>query len=95
MSLQRTLRQNLVRTKYRLSQGNRHVSKSATDKLEYGKRTTDKPSSVATQRPSTHTARLLRSDRARTRLGRYVVTELDTNPCILVYSLMLSPENHG
>ncbi|KAF2570401.1 hypothetical protein F2Q70_00004114 [Brassica cretica] len=62
---------NLDRTKYRLSQGNEHVSKSATDKLEYGDWTKDKPSSVATQRPSIHTARSLRSDRARVRLGRY------------------------
>ncbi|KAF3501327.1 hypothetical protein F2Q69_00043025 [Brassica cretica] len=56
---------------YRLSQGNGLVSKSATDKLEYGNWTKDKPSSVATQRPSIHTARSLRSDRARVRLGRY------------------------
>ena len=48
---------NLDRTKNRLSQSNGHVSKPATDKLGYGNRTTDKPSSVATQRPSMHTAR--------------------------------------
>ncbi|KAF2543915.1 hypothetical protein F2Q68_00032240 [Brassica cretica] len=47
---------------YQLSQGNGHVSKPATDRLEYGNRTTDRPSSVATQRPSMHTARSLRSD---------------------------------
>ncbi|KAF3490334.1 hypothetical protein F2Q69_00052491 [Brassica cretica] len=61
--------------KYRLSQGDRHVSKPATDKLEYGDRTTDMPSMIATQRPSMHTARSLRSDRARAKLGRYVATE--------------------
>ncbi|KAF3495604.1 hypothetical protein DY000_02054089 [Brassica cretica] len=66
---------NLDRTKSRLSQSNGHVSKPATDKLGYGNRTTDKPSSVATQRPSMHTARLLRSDQACTRLGSYVATD--------------------
>ncbi|KAF3560586.1 hypothetical protein DY000_02015113 [Brassica cretica] len=55
---------NLNRTtKYRLSEGNGQVSKSATDKLEYGHRTTHKP-------------RSLRSDRAQAKLGRYVATEL-------------------
>ena len=40
---------NLNRTtKYRLSEGNGYVSKSATGKLKYGHRTTHKPSSVAT-----------------------------------------------
>ncbi|WZY94128.1 LOW QUALITY PROTEIN: hypothetical protein YC2023_066457 [Brassica napus] len=65
-------RPNLNRTtKYRLSEGNRHVSKSAADKLEYGYQTADKPSSIDTRRPSMHTARTLRSDRARAKLGRY------------------------
>ncbi|KAG5377796.1 hypothetical protein IGI04_025638, partial [Brassica rapa subsp. trilocularis] len=64
---------NLNRTtKYRLSEGNRHVSNSAADKLEYGNRTTDKPSSIDTRRPSMHTARSLCSDRASVPLGRYV-----------------------
>ncbi|KAF3603687.1 hypothetical protein F2Q69_00035629 [Brassica cretica] len=40
-------------------ESNKHVSKSATDK----------PSSVATQQPSIRTARSLRSDRARAKLG--------------------------
>ncbi|CAG7876627.1 unnamed protein product, partial [Brassica rapa] len=62
-------------TKYRLSEGNGHVSKSAADKLEYGNRTADKPSSIDTRRPSMHTARSLRSDRAIVPLGRYVATE--------------------
>uniref|UniRef100_A0A0D2ZPD0 Uncharacterized protein n=1 Tax=Brassica oleracea var. oleracea TaxID=109376 RepID=A0A0D2ZPD0_BRAOL len=65
---------NLNRTtKYRLSEGNGHVSKPATDELEYGDRTMDKPSKIATQRPSMHTVRSLRSDRAK--LGRYVANE--------------------
>ncbi|KAG5376156.1 hypothetical protein IGI04_040752, partial [Brassica rapa subsp. trilocularis] len=59
-------RPNLNRTtKYRLSEGNGHVSKSAADKFEYGNQTADKPSSIDTRRPSMHTARSLRSDRAR------------------------------
>ncbi|KAF2560092.1 hypothetical protein F2Q68_00016380 [Brassica cretica] len=67
-----------------MSQGNRHVSKPAMDKLEYGNRTTYKPSSVTTDRARAK-ARSLRSDRARarakvwslrTQLGRYVATEL-------------------
>ncbi|KAF3501249.1 hypothetical protein F2Q69_00043220 [Brassica cretica] len=58
-----------------LFQGNGHVSKPATDKLEYGDRTTDKPSIIATQRPSMHTARSLRSDQARAKLSHYVATE--------------------
>ncbi|KAG5375437.1 hypothetical protein IGI04_040033 [Brassica rapa subsp. trilocularis] len=63
---------NLNRTtKYRLSEGNRHVSKPATDELEYGDRIMDKPSTIATQRPSMHTVRSLRSDRAHVPLGRY------------------------
>ncbi|KAF2575514.1 hypothetical protein F2Q70_00002993 [Brassica cretica] len=67
---------NLNRTtKYRLSKSNGHVSKSATDKLKYGHRTTHKPSSVATLRPSTYTAWSLRSDRALAKLGLYVATE--------------------
>ncbi|KAG5393516.1 hypothetical protein IGI04_023479 [Brassica rapa subsp. trilocularis] len=83
-------RPNLNRTtKYRLSEGNRHVSKSAADKLEYGNQTADKPSSIDTRQPSMHTARSLRSDRARAKarslrsdraivpLGRYVATELE------------------
>ncbi|KAG5374411.1 hypothetical protein IGI04_042261 [Brassica rapa subsp. trilocularis] len=61
----------------RLSEGNRHVSNSAADKLEYGNQTTDKPSSIDTRRPSMHTARSLRSDRASVPLGRYVATELE------------------
>ncbi|CAG7900873.1 unnamed protein product, partial [Brassica rapa] len=69
-------RPNLNRTtKYRLSEGNRHVSKSAADKLKYGNQTADKPSSIDTRRPSMHTARSLRSDRASVPLGRYVATE--------------------
>ncbi|KAG5375562.1 hypothetical protein IGI04_040158 [Brassica rapa subsp. trilocularis] len=69
-------RPNLNRTtKYRLSEGNGHVSKSAADKLEYGNQTADKPSSIDTRRPSMHTARSLRSDRASVPLGRYVATE--------------------
>ncbi|KAL0706333.1 hypothetical protein Bca4012_072759 [Brassica carinata] len=76
-------------TKYRLSEGNRHVSKSAVDKFEYGNQTADKPSSIDTRRPSMHTSRSLRRDRARAKawslrsnrarilLGRYVVTELE------------------
>ncbi|KAG5375173.1 hypothetical protein IGI04_039769 [Brassica rapa subsp. trilocularis] len=51
--------------RHRLSQGNGYVSKTATDKFEYNDRNTDKPSTVATQQPSMHTARSLRSDRAR------------------------------
>ncbi|KAF3611866.1 hypothetical protein DY000_02048797 [Brassica cretica] len=47
-----------------MSQGNRHVSKPAMDKLEYGNRTTYKPSSVTTDRARAK-ARSLRSDRAR------------------------------
>ncbi|KAG5388639.1 hypothetical protein IGI04_030180 [Brassica rapa subsp. trilocularis] len=67
---------NLNRTtKYRLSEGNRHVSKPATNELEYGDRTMDNPSMIATHRPSMHTARSLRSDQARAKLGRYVATE--------------------
>ncbi|KAG5375999.1 hypothetical protein IGI04_040595 [Brassica rapa subsp. trilocularis] len=69
---------NLNRTtKYRLSEGNRHVSNSATDKLEYDNRTTDKPSSIDTRRPRMHTARSLRSEQASVPLGRYVATELE------------------
>ncbi|KAG5384803.1 hypothetical protein IGI04_036273 [Brassica rapa subsp. trilocularis] len=69
---------NLNRTtKYRLSEGQRHVSNSAADKLEYGNRTTDKPSSIDTRRPSMHTARSLRSERASVPLGRYVATKLE------------------
>ncbi|KAG5384178.1 hypothetical protein IGI04_035648 [Brassica rapa subsp. trilocularis] len=52
--------------------------KPATDELEYGNRTTDKPSTIATQRtqrPRMHTARSLRSDQACTLLGRYVATK--------------------
>ncbi|KAG5388621.1 hypothetical protein IGI04_030162 [Brassica rapa subsp. trilocularis] len=65
-------RPNLNRTtKYRLSEGNGHLSKSAADKLEYGNQTADKPSSIDTRRPSMHTARSLRSDQARAKLGRY------------------------
>ncbi|KAG5384889.1 hypothetical protein IGI04_036359 [Brassica rapa subsp. trilocularis] len=71
-------RPNLNRTtKYRLSEGNGHVSKSAADKLEYGNQTADKPSSIDTRQPSMHTARSLRSDRAFFLIGRYVATELD------------------
>ncbi|KAG5375468.1 hypothetical protein IGI04_040064 [Brassica rapa subsp. trilocularis] len=63
---------NLNRTtKYRLSESNGHVSKSAGDKLEYGNQTADKPSSIDTRRPSMHTAR----NQARAKLGRYVATE--------------------
>ncbi|KAF2584673.1 hypothetical protein F2Q70_00035892 [Brassica cretica] len=69
--------QTSAKMSYRLSQGNAYVSKSATDKLEYGNRTTDKPISVVTQRPSMHTDRSLRSDRARVRIGRYVATEFE------------------
>ncbi|KAF3598547.1 hypothetical protein F2Q69_00035631 [Brassica cretica] len=47
------------------------------DEPEYGNRTADKPSSVATQRPSSSQARSLRSNRARAKLGRYVATELE------------------
>ncbi|KAF3570176.1 hypothetical protein F2Q69_00059642 [Brassica cretica] len=62
------------------------------DELEYGNRTADKPSSIDTRRPSMHTARslrrdrarakaqLLRSDRARVLLGPYVATELEPSP---------------
>ncbi|KAF3568878.1 hypothetical protein DY000_02014480 [Brassica cretica] len=45
---------------------NGHVSKSATDKLKYGHRTTHKPSSVATY-----------AQGSVTKLGRYVATELN------------------
>ncbi|KAF3531142.1 hypothetical protein DY000_02040741 [Brassica cretica] len=68
---------NLDRTKYRVSHGNRHVSKPATDKLEYGNRTTDKQSSVATQQPTSSQARSLCSDRAGVWLSRYVKTEIE------------------
>ncbi|KAF3555896.1 hypothetical protein F2Q69_00010890 [Brassica cretica] len=61
--------------KHKLSQGNRNVSKPATNRFECDDRNTDKPSSVTTQRPNMHTARSLRSDRARVPLGRYVPTE--------------------
>ncbi|KAG5400225.1 hypothetical protein IGI04_014832 [Brassica rapa subsp. trilocularis] len=58
--------------------------KPATNELEYGNRTTDKPSTIATHRPSMHTARSLRSDRVRAKLGRYIATKLfrnvDTTP---------------
>ncbi|KAF3546936.1 hypothetical protein DY000_02008066 [Brassica cretica] len=52
-----------------MSECNGHVSKLAKDKLKYGHRTTHKPSSVATKRPSTDAARSLRSDRAPAKLG--------------------------
>ncbi|KAF2567429.1 hypothetical protein F2Q68_00024130 [Brassica cretica] len=61
--------------KHKLSQGNRNVSKPAMNRFECDDRNTDKPSSVTTQRPNMHTARSLRSDRARVPLGRYVPTE--------------------
>ncbi|KAF2538647.1 hypothetical protein F2Q68_00020663 [Brassica cretica] len=51
--------------KHKLSQGNRNISKPATDRLECDDRNTDKPSSVNTQQPNMHTARSLRSDRAQ------------------------------
>uniref|UniRef100_M4FHT2 Uncharacterized protein n=1 Tax=Brassica campestris TaxID=3711 RepID=M4FHT2_BRACM len=73
---------NLDRAKYQLSHSNGYASKSATDKLEYGNWTTDKPILVVTQRPSMHTARSLRSDRARVRLGRYITTE-SMHSCLL------------
>ncbi|KAG5384608.1 hypothetical protein IGI04_036078 [Brassica rapa subsp. trilocularis] len=57
--------------KYRMSEGNGYVSKSAADKLGYGNRTAEKPSSIDTRRPSMHTARSLRSDRESVPLGRY------------------------
>ncbi|KAF3606691.1 hypothetical protein DY000_02050139 [Brassica cretica] len=60
-----------------LSQGNGNITKPATDRFECDDRNTDKPSSVTTQRPNMHTARSLRSDRARSKLGRYVATELE------------------
>ncbi|WZY98276.1 hypothetical protein YC2023_070605 [Brassica napus] len=66
-------------TKYRLSEGNGHVSKSAADKLEYRNRNADKPSSIDTRRPSMHIARSLRSDRAFVPLGRYAATEYFRN----------------
>ncbi|KAF3527456.1 hypothetical protein DY000_02042911 [Brassica cretica] len=37
----------------------------------------DKPSTIATQRPSMHTTRSIHSDRSRTLLGPYVATELE------------------
>uniref|UniRef100_M4F077 Uncharacterized protein n=1 Tax=Brassica campestris TaxID=3711 RepID=M4F077_BRACM len=58
-----------------MSESNGHVSKSAADKLEYGNRTADKPSSIDTRRPSMHTAPSLYSDRAVGVPGRYVATE--------------------
>ncbi|KAG5414559.1 hypothetical protein IGI04_002126 [Brassica rapa subsp. trilocularis] len=66
---------SLASIRHRLSQGNGYISKPATDKFEYDDRNTDKPSMVATQQPSMHTARSLRSDRARAKLGRCIVTE--------------------
>ncbi|KAF3602995.1 hypothetical protein F2Q69_00035321 [Brassica cretica] len=51
--------------KHKLSQGNRNISKPATDRLECDDRNTDKPSSVTMQQPNMHTARSLRSDRAQ------------------------------
>ncbi|KAF3580616.1 hypothetical protein DY000_02031758 [Brassica cretica] len=92
--------------KHKLSQGNGNVSKPATDKLECDDQNTDKPSSVTTQLQNMRTARSLRtrslrSDRARVPLSRYIATELsrnveyDTNPCIFVDSLMLSPEDRS
>ena len=45
--------------------------------LEYGNRTTDKPSTIPTQRPSMHTARSLHSDRAHVPLGCYAATEFE------------------
>ncbi|WZY77782.1 hypothetical protein YC2023_024166 [Brassica napus] len=54
-----------------------HVSKSTADKLKYGNRTADKPSSIDTRRPSMAQARSLRSDRASVPLGRYIATELE------------------
>ena len=63
--------------KHKLSQGNGNVSKPATDRFECDDRNTDEPSSVTTQRPNLQTARSLRSDRARAKLGPYVATGLE------------------
>ncbi|KAF2560284.1 hypothetical protein F2Q70_00018352 [Brassica cretica] len=53
------------------------VGPSATDRSEYDDQNTDEPSSVITQLPHMHAVRSLRSDRARAKLGRYIVTELE------------------
>uniref|UniRef100_M4DZU8 Uncharacterized protein n=1 Tax=Brassica campestris TaxID=3711 RepID=M4DZU8_BRACM len=70
---------NPVWIKHKLSQGNGNVSKPATYRFEYDDRNTDKPSSVTTQLPHMQTARSMRSDQARTELGRYVATKLFQN----------------
>ncbi|KAF3493965.1 hypothetical protein DY000_02052772 [Brassica cretica] len=67
--------------------------------------TSDKSSKkVATQRPNACFSRSLRNDRTRVSLGRYVATERpfryvaterNISPCILVYHSMLSPEDRS
>ena len=51
-----------------------NIPKPATDRFEYDNQNTDKPSSVTTQLPHTHTIKSMRSDQARAKLGRYVAT---------------------
>ncbi|KAF2595772.1 hypothetical protein F2Q68_00011606 [Brassica cretica] len=55
--------------------GQENVATPATDKSEYDNQNTDEPSSVITQLPHMHAVRLLRNDRARAKLGRYVATK--------------------
>ncbi|KAF2599266.1 hypothetical protein F2Q68_00011615 [Brassica cretica] len=57
--------------------GQENVATPATDRSEYDDQNTDEPSSVITQLPHMHAVRSLRSDRARAKLGRYIVTELE------------------
>ncbi|KAF2539679.1 hypothetical protein F2Q68_00021209 [Brassica cretica] len=59
------------------TRSNGHVSIPATDKLEYGNRTTDKPITIATQQPSMYNALSLRINLARAPLSRHVATELE------------------
>ena len=66
---------NPVWIKHKLSQGNRNISKPATNRFKCDDRNTDKPSSVSTQLPHMHTARSMRSDQARAKLGRYIAPE--------------------
>ncbi|KAF2565180.1 hypothetical protein F2Q70_00017966 [Brassica cretica] len=88
-----------------------NIPRPATDKSEYEDQNTDELSSVNTQLPHMHAVRSLRSDRAFVpfgryvaKLGRYVTTErdralpkqrYDIGACILVYHLMLSPEDRS
>ncbi|KAF2530724.1 hypothetical protein F2Q70_00030713 [Brassica cretica] len=52
-----------------------NIPRPTTDRSKYDDQNTDEPSSVITQLPHMHAVRLLRSDRARAKLGRYVETK--------------------